>query len=143
MLLLFKLYLSDQFIDTRELIDYLEVPLDIIRLIGAKILTNNGSDNTALNSINSLNLQNINLNQKDEFNFLSETLINFDQILRITTIDLWEIQREKSKQISAAITLKSRMDAFKMIDITASTASTIARATEAYSESQASSLQTN
>jgi hypothetical protein len=135
--------LSDQFIDTRELIDYLEVPLDIIRLIGAKILTNNGSDNTALNSINSLNLQNINLNQKDEFNFLSETLINFDQILRITTIDLWEIQREKSKQISAAITLKSRMDAFKMIDITASTASTIARATEAYSESQASSLQTN
>jgi hypothetical protein len=142
-LLLLKLDLSNQLIDTRELIQYLEVPLDIIRLTGAKILTDNGSNETALNSINSANLQSINLNHADEFNFLSETLINFDQILRITTINLWEVQREKSKHISAAITLKSRMDAFKTIDVTASTASAIARATEAYSKSQASSLQTS
>jgi len=142
-LLLFKLYLSNQLIDTRELIEYLEVPLNIIRLTGAKILTDNGSNKTALNSINSANLQSINLNPTDEFNFLSETLINFDQILRIMTINLWEVQREKSKQISAAITLKSRMDAFKVLDVTASTASAITRATEAYSKSQASSLQTS
>jgi hypothetical protein len=142
-LLLFKLYLSNELLDIKEIINYLKVPLDTINLIGAKILTNNGSDETALNSIASINLSIINLNHQDKFNFISETLINFDQILRITTIDLWEIQQEKSKQLSATETLKTRMAAFKTIDITAKTASAIAKATEAHSESQASSLQTS
>jgi len=142
-LLLFKLYLSDEFIDTKEMLNYFEIPLSTISLIGAKILTNNGSDEIALNSIASINLNTINLNHQDEFNFISETLINFDQILRITTIDLWETQKEKSKQLSAAETLKARMEAFQTIDITAKTASAIAKATEAHSELQASSLQTS
>jgi hypothetical protein len=142
-LLLFKLYLSDEFIDAKEIINYLEVPLDTIRLLGAKILTNNGSDETALNSFTSINLNTINLNHQDEFNFISETLIIFDQILRITTIDLWETQKEKSKQLSAAETLKARMAEFETIHITARTASAIAKATDAHSELQASSLQTS
>jgi hypothetical protein len=142
-LLLFKLYLSEEFIDIKEIINYFEVPLDTIRLIGAKILTNNGSDEIALNSITSINLNIINLNHQDEFKFISETLINFDQTLRITTIDLWETQKEKSKQLSAAETLKARMAAFETIDITARTASAIAKATDAHSGLQVSSLQTN
>jgi hypothetical protein len=87
-LLLFKLYLSDEFINIQEIATYLETPIDTILLIVNKILTNCGSDETAINSINSVKLTDLDLSHEDEFNFISETLINFDQIFHIATIDL-------------------------------------------------------
>jgi len=142
-LLLLKFYLSNSFIDTNEIVTYLELPTDTILLIGAKILSNHGSDAHAANSINAINLTDINLAIKEEFDFISETLISFDQILRLTTIDLWHAQQEKTKQLSAAITLKSRMAAFETTDATASTAAAITRATELQAETEATTLQTS
>jgi hypothetical protein len=56
---------------------------------------------------------------------------------------LWHAQQEKMKQLSAAITLKSRMAAFETIDATAITANAITRATELQTEAQTTTLQTN
>jgi len=142
-LLLLKFYFSNDFIDTNEIVTYLKMPTDTILLIGAKILANHGSDEHVTNSINAINLTDINLAVKEEFEFISEALISFDRILRLTTIDLWHAQQEKMKQLSAAITLKSRMAAFETIDATAITATAITRATELQAEAQATTLQTN
>jgi len=142
-LLLLKLYLSNEFIDVQEIASFLETPLDTILLLSAKILTNHGSEETALDAINKITLVNINLSHEDEFTFLSETLICFDQILRVTTIDLWKAYEEKIKQFSAVISLQSRMAAFETLDATAQTASAILRAAEAHADSQATTLQAN
>jgi hypothetical protein len=134
-LLLFKLYLSNDFININELIEYLGIPIDIILLLGAQFLPSSNSNKNATNTINSLNLMDINLKNEDEFNFISETLLIliFDQILRVTTIDLWGIHKDKTKQLLAAINLKSKMASIKNINATATTASAIA--TEIYNDS--------
>jgi hypothetical protein len=80
-LLLLKLYLPNKFIDVQEIASFLETPLDTILLLSARILTNHGSEEVAIDAINKITLTNINLNHEDEFTFLSETLICFDQIL--------------------------------------------------------------
>jgi hypothetical protein len=61
--------LSKEFIDITEIIEYLEVPIDTIHLVGAKILTNTGSEENAIKSIDSIDLIDKNLNRKGVFNF--------------------------------------------------------------------------
>jgi hypothetical protein len=88
-LILFKLYLSNKLNDTTELIDYLELPSNIVHLIGAKTLVNDKSITSINNAINYIDLNSINFNNENEFLFCSEILSTFDQSLRVTTIDLW------------------------------------------------------
>ncbi len=90
-----------------------------------------------------MDLGKINFQNKDEFTFISETLINFDQILRATTIDLWQFHTEKARQNSAATNLKSKMAAIAIQSATESTALAIARATEAWQETKTTNAQTN
>jgi hypothetical protein len=71
----------------------------------------------------------------------SETLFSFDQIMRVTTIDLWQSHIEKAKLASAAINLKSKMTAIATHNATESTALAIARATETFQESQTTNAQ--
>jgi hypothetical protein len=93
--------------------------------------------------INSADVTDINLLHKEELDFVTETLISCDQIFRLATIDLWNVQKEKLKQLSAAVTLKSRMATFETIDAAPNTAAVIARATDLHAETQATNLQTN
>jgi hypothetical protein len=44
---------------------------------------------------------------------IRETLINFDQILKISTINIWSTHTEKLKQSMAATNLKSKMQAIE------------------------------
>jgi hypothetical protein len=105
-LLLFKLYLSNDFLDVNKLIDYLQVLIDTVRLIGTKILTNNARIESATRALNSAHLSKINFQNREEFLYISKTLINFDQIMHVTTIDLWRSHTKKVKQASPAINLK-------------------------------------
>jgi hypothetical protein len=111
-LILLKIYLLNEFIDITEIIEYLEVPIDTICLLSSKILNDISTDENAIKSFEAITLNDKHLNHENVFNFVSETLITFDQILRATTIDIWANYKEHMKQISAAITLKSRMAAF-------------------------------
>jgi len=135
----FLIYMSSKVIG--EIVNYFELHIDAICLIGAKTLTDNSSDEKAINSMNLLGLHEINLANETEFNFISESLISFDQILRVTTIDLWNNHEENSKQLTAVLKLKSKMETIDTIGATAATASAIAKATKINSDSQSQNLQ--
>jgi len=70
------------------------------------ILTNNARIESATRALNSAHLSKINFQNREEFLYISKTLINFDQILHVTTIDLWRSHTKKVKQASPAINLK-------------------------------------
>jgi len=93
-LFLFKAYLSGLFIDTSDIIEYLGYNSDKLLLIGAKLLLNNPSDEDVSNIISSLKLTDIDLTEEVDYLFVTETLINFNQILRHTTILLWQNHEE-------------------------------------------------
>jgi hypothetical protein len=47
--------------------------------------------------INSLDLSDINMNETLQHDFLYETLIQFDQIIKIATIEIWQDYKQKNK----------------------------------------------
>jgi hypothetical protein len=73
--------------------------------------------------------------------FIFETLIQFDQILKITTIDVWQPYTNKLKQQTAASKLEARMNTAEAITASASTALAITKATETAEELSVQSQQ--
>jgi hypothetical protein len=62
--------------------------------------------------------------------FVSETLVNFDQILKVSLLDIWRFNKEKLKQTAAAQNLKFAMKSLQTNEATAPTASAIDHAIE-------------
>jgi len=127
--LLLKLYISGNIFNVAKLIEYFELPKDKILNIGIKILTKNDSDEKAEELIASLNLADIDMNDDLHNTFVKETLLNFDQILRITTIYLWEHDKLLIRQNLAADKLNTKMKAAAIVTATESTALAITKAT--------------
>ncbi len=103
---LFKLYLSNTFIDSKEVVNYFGLPPNTVQTIGTKILIDSDSTERSDNTIETINLSETNLNNDNEFTFISETLIAFNQILCITTIDLGMliiVRQNKHQQASISI----------------------------------------
>jgi len=77
-------------------------------------------------------LDQINLNDTDDTlqSLFEETLSNFDQILKVTSIKLWKHQTATKRQETAANNLKHKMKNLEIISATASTAASIERATK-------------
>jgi len=142
-LFLFKAYLSGSFISTSEIMEYLGFSSDKMLLIGAKLLTNNPSDEDASKVISSLKLTDIDLNEEVDYLFVTETLINFDQILRHTTIILWHHHEEKAKQLAAALKFKTKMKSLEITNASTATAQAIAKATNALEHNKALSVNAN
>jgi hypothetical protein len=140
---LFKLYLSNTFIDCTEVINYFSLPPDMVQNIGTKILIESDSSERADSTIETINLSDANLNNENEFTFISETLIAFDQILRITTVDLWHDYNIKAKQISAGLNLSSKMATTATEEATELTASALTRAATLLTHSQEEKTLTN
>ena len=90
-----------------------------------------------------MNLNDIDVGNSIHENFLSETLISFDQILKITTIDTWLFQKERNKQTTAAQNLKAKMASIRTTQATEITAQAIARATESLDLMKSKDLSTN
>ncbi len=61
---------------------------------------------------------------------ITEVLLNFDQILRFTTLDLWKQHKDKTRQTTAGFNLNAKMKALKTINATEATALAIAKAAE-------------
>jgi hypothetical protein len=75
--------------------------------------------------------------------FVSETLHNFNQILRICLLDIWRFNEGKTRQAAAALNLKLAMKSSETKDITASPAIAIDKAAESVAKMQLTNLKTN
>jgi len=140
---LLKLYLSNEYINIDNLAEFLDLPKEEILLMGAKILTDNMSEEDVKGILRCINLSDIDINNELHDNFITETLLSFDQIMQIAILDVWYMHKEKSKQTNAAQNLEARIMSTKMIDATNTTAQAIAKATENINYSQSINLNNN
>jgi hypothetical protein len=121
-LFMLKTYLSDTYIETDKYAKYLDLPLEKLLLLGAKILLDTESDETAEKVTASLKLSDINMAIDTEEMFVTEVRVNFDQILTFTTTGLWSCHLETSRQTTAGLKLKSKMKAMEIMNATMATA---------------------
>jgi hypothetical protein len=80
--------------------------------------------------IRCINLSDIAINNEIHDNFIIEALLSIDQIMKITTTDVWNTYKEKSKQTTVAQNLQAKILSTKMINATNTTAQAIAKAME-------------
>jgi hypothetical protein len=128
-LFMLKLYLSKEYFDTEDLVSYLGIPAEDILLMGVKKLKNITSNEEAIKVLESLNTKEVNMETPLNSTFTSEILINFDQIIKTTTLEIWQRHTENTKKTIAAINMKSRMQSHATINATTATAMAIAKAT--------------
>jgi len=133
-LFLLKLYLSNICIAILDIINYFNLPINSILLMGSKFLCNTNADEIASNKLDALLVSDINTSDESQHRFIFKTLTQFDQILRITTVNLWSFHKEEEKQNMAVNNIKSKMDAFKTFKAT--------EATETFTDAQTQNLQT-
>jgi len=133
---LFKLYVSGQYFDITSLTEYLDMPTEEILTAGTKVFLKTQSEDTASKIITSLDLNDVNMNEFDNYAFITEILLNFDQIIKITTIGIWNQHQEKMKQATAAMKMKARMKSLEITSATLATAQAISRATNALESDQ-------
>jgi hypothetical protein len=117
-LFLLKLYLSNNYIQIKDLEEFLETPLNELLQTGTKLFLNTESNEEANNTLSNLNLSDFDPTNKLQATFVSETLTNFDQILKISLIDIWRFNKERLKQASAAQNLKFTMKTLKTNEAT-------------------------
>jgi len=142
-LFMLKTYLSDTYIEADKFAKYLDLPLEKLLLLGAKILLDTESDETAEKVTTSLKLSDINMAIDTEEMFVTEVLVNFDQILTFTTTGLWHCHLETSCQTTAGLKLKSKMKAMEIMNATMATAQALEKATEIANIQKTASLETN
>jgi hypothetical protein len=70
-LFIFKIYLSNAYININDITDFLELPPDQILAIGSKLLLNTDSDTDALNSLNALKMTDIDMSAYTDNTFLT------------------------------------------------------------------------
>jgi hypothetical protein len=69
--------------------------------------------------------------------------MNFNQIVRITTIDIWHYNKERTRQSKAAQNLKFKMKSLDTLAITTATASALSKATESINNAHTTEAKTN
>jgi len=93
-LFLFKVYLSDAFCETSVLSNYFNLPVKDILLIGAKFLLKSDYDEEITRTLESLKLSDIDMEQYLDNFFITEIFLNYDQILKISTLGAWHLHLE-------------------------------------------------
>jgi len=142
-LFLLKIYLITGCFKTNDLISHLEMPADQILLTAAKLIIKSSSDDEALAEINSISLLDLDLHDRSEHEFLSETLTAFAQVMDNTIVHLWQHEKESNKKTKAALNLQAKMESRETMDATAATALAIAKATKHLNDSKESELHNN
>ncbi len=141
--LLLKLYLSNQVLDISNLANYLELSPEKILQIGIKILMKQNSHEQIRDITDNLNLTDIDMTDDLHNTFVRETLLNFDQILRFTTIHVWEHYENLAKQETAGNNLLIKMKTAETLTATEATGFAIAKATSNIQKDNESSLSSN
>jgi hypothetical protein len=137
-LFLLKFNFSNEYIEAKEIVKFLEMPVESILTIGTKLLTDATTVEDAELILTTINFDSIDPDNPIHEEFLCETLTCFDKILRNTTINLWILQKEDDKQTNEAPNLKLQMQSIGTINANSATAFAIAKATknEALTNSQ-------
>jgi hypothetical protein len=129
-LFLLKLYFSNTIIDVSDIISFLDLPFEQIVIIGSKITLKTNSDEEARTFVDDLLLSDIDMNDELHNIIIRETLLNFDQIMRFTTIYLWMHIKTNEKHTSAALNLESKIMAIETTRASELTAAAIVKATD-------------
>jgi len=140
-LFLLKLYLSNSYLEIKDLEEFLETPLNELLQAGTKLFLNTESNEEVNDTLSNLNLSDFDPTNELQATFVSETLTNFDQILKISLIDIWRFNKERLKQASAAQNLKFTMKTLKTNEATKATASAITKAVENVAKTNTTNLQ--
>jgi hypothetical protein len=93
-----------------------------------KFITRNNNNNFNTNLINSIcstTLENLTENQ---LTVITETLTAFDEILRATTVMLWETNMSKTRHSEASQKLKAKLEADRIASATVATSVAIDKA---------------
>jgi len=142
-LFLIKIYLSNNYISTEDLSQHFGLPLEEILLLRAKIVYDTASESEFDQTISNMNISEFNINDNLQKEFVSEVLMNINQIIRISTIDIWYLSKEKVCQTTAAKNLKLKMISMDTSIVTAATALTISKSTDSINMAQSTDLKTN
>ncbi|MFN9982694.1 MAG: hypothetical protein ACK53Y_22385, partial [bacterium] len=108
--------------DINELIKYFELSPSEILVIITKIITKNSDNTFNIQLLNSLDTNAIDTLSENQIHLITETLKSFDQILRTSTISVWDSNRTKIRHSEASQILKAKMDSQKTTSATISTA---------------------
>jgi len=142
-LFLLKIYFSNSYIQTDDLTEHLGLPLEDILLLSAKIIHDAASDSEVKNLISNINILEFDTTDNIQREFVSEVLMNFNQIIRITTIDIWHYNKERTRQSKAAQNLKFKMKSLDTLAVTTATASALSKATESFNNAHTTEAKTN
>jgi hypothetical protein len=93
-------------------------------------MLNTNSDEVATVLLDKLLLSDVDKNDELQNIAIREIFLNFDQILRFSTINLLLHYQEKDKQTTAAFNLESKMMALESANASELTAMAIAKATK-------------
>lgn len=108
-----------------------------------KSILNTTTDEEAIDLVNSFQLADINMNDELQNTIIKEVLINFNQILKITTINIWSHHQQQIKQTTAANNLKYKMKALESASALEATALAYAKATANINNDKSANLNTN
>ena len=133
LLLILKIYFETDYISVdTDIIEYFELSPKEILLLDAKIITKNHDDTRnqeILTSIDQLYLE-FSHPTTTQLSILKETIITFHEILKATTIDLWEYNLTIKRELEASQKLKIKMDKERISSTTVATAKSINKAIE-------------
>jgi len=133
LLVILKIYFETDYIpNISDIIEYFELPPNEILLICSKIITKNTDDiynQSVLTTIDMIHL-NLAAHNAEQLHILTETISAFDNILRATTVELWEANLQNQRLNEAAQILKAKLDTDKIESATAATTRAIEKATE-------------
>jgi hypothetical protein len=136
-LFLFILYFSSEYIDITK-------PTECFgTVLGTKILTDALTGQEALTIMSSIKISGIDPEDPVQERLISEILTCFDQILKVTTIDIWNFHKERNKQIMAARKLTASMKSIDTVNATIATKAAIVKATKNFNLTQAQYLKSN
>jgi len=143
-LLLIKIYFdSDYITDLDKIINFFELSAKEILCISTQLITKNPNHdlNSALiETIDVETLQHLDIKQTT---LITEVLTSFDQILKSTTLDLWQANYSRLRQLEASHKLKANLEGKKKISATATTAKALNKAIEQINENNTSNLMNN
>jgi hypothetical protein len=142
-LFLLKLYLSNTVLNITELAQFFELTADEILLRCTKIILSTNSNKETTTLLNSISLSDIDMGDELQNIVIKEILLNFDQIIRLTTSSLWSYHKTKMKQNAASNNLKLKMLENKTISASEATAFALTKATEHAKMVNKTNLNTN
>jgi hypothetical protein len=118
-LFLTKIYFNEDFNpDINELINYFELSSSEILLTITKIITKNNNNTSNIQLLNSIDLKIIDELSEIQTHLITETLKSFDEIMKASTISLWDFSRTKIPLSEASQILKAKMELEKITSAT-------------------------